>query len=588
MLCRCAAAWLFLFCGPLLANPQLDQMLDDIWHFELTTDPLRATRFGLSGYADKLADLSPAALASADQQRRSFLHKLSLFDRNALNEEEKITLAIQQRELQSAIDAYAFNSHFMPLTSEYGFHSALAFLPKDTSFNEITDYRNYLHRLAQFPRYFTQQITWMRQGIDSGFTQPKAVLVNYQNSVSAFIHPSPEQSVFYQPFQHLAQTDSTQLGLTEKDKQALLKEAQTVISASVYSAYQAYYDFLLNEYLPAAKDDIAAKSWPQGEAYYQNQANYYTTLNMSVNDIHQLGINEVKRIRADMQAIVTRLKFKGDLNAFIQFLRSDPQFYATSPQALLTHAAYIAKQIDAKLPKYFQLLPRTPYGVAPVPDSIAAKYTTGRYIAPSSDTEAGYYWVNTYALNTRPLYELPALTLHEAVPGHHLQISLAQEMQDLPNIRRYNYISAFGEGWGLYAEYLGKEMGVYTTDYETFGALSYEMWRACRLVVDTGIHIMNWSRQQAIDYMLENTALSVHNIGTEVDRYISWPGQALSYKLGEITIKKLRQQAEQQLGTRFDLRAFHHAVLSHGAIPLDTLEQQIQGFIQSQLGAVHP
>jgi uncharacterized protein (DUF885 family) len=580
---RYAAGLLFFLCSSLSANPQLEQMLDEIWHFELSTDPVRATRFGLSGFADKLADLSPAALASEDQQRRAFLQKLSELDLKALNEEEKITLAIQQHELQGAIDAYAFNSHFMPLTSEYGFHSALAFLPKNTPFKEAIDYQHYLQRLAQFPRYFAQQITWMRQGIESGFTQPKAVLVNYEDSVSAFIHPSPEQSVFYQPFQELATLDLRQAGLAEKDKQALLQEAQRIITTSVYPAYQAYYDFLLKEYLPAAKEDIAAKSWPQGEAYYQNQANYYTTLNMSVNDIHQLGLSEVKRIREDMQAIVTRLKFKGDINAFIQFLRSDPQFYATSPEALLKHAAYIAKQIDAKLPKYFQQLPRTPYGVAPVPDSIAAKYTTGRYIAPSNDTEAGYYWVNTYALNTRPLYELPALTLHEAVPGHHLQISLAQEMQDLPNIRRYSYISAFGEGWGLYAEYLGKEMGVYTTEYEAFGALSYEMWRACRLVVDTGIHVMHWSRQQAIDYMLENTALSAHNIGTEVDRYISWPGQALSYKLGEITIKKLRQEAEQQLGSQFDLRAFHHAVLSHGAIPLDTLEQQIQNFITTQL-----
>jgi len=303
---------------------------------------------------------------------------------------------------------------------------------------------------------------------------------------------------------------------------------------------------------------------------------------MSVDDIHSLGLNEVKRIRGEMQSIVNQLEYDGNINQFIQYLRTDKKFYAQTAEELIKQASYIAKKMDAKLPQLFNYLPRTPYGVEPVPESIAPKYTTGRYISPTKDDQPGYYWVNTYALDKRPLYALTALTLHEAVPGHHLQISLAREMHDLPEVRRYTYISAFGEGWGLYSEFLGKEVGMYTDPYDEFGRLSYEMWRACRLVVDTGMHLKGWSRQRAIDFMLENTALSEHNVTTEIDRYISWPAQALSYKIGELTIKKLRGQAEQSLGDNFDIRAFHHAVLEHGSVPLSILEENIQDFIKQQ------
>jgi uncharacterized protein (DUF885 family) len=284
-----------------------------------------------------------------------------------------------------------------------------------------------------------------------------------------------------------------------------------------------------------------------------------------------------------MQSVVDQLEYKGDINQFIQYLRTDKKFYAQTADELIKQASYIAKKMDAKLPQLFNYLPRTPYGVEPVPENIAAKYTTGRYISPTKDDQPGYYWVNTYALDKRPLYALTALTLHEAVPGHHLQISLSREMQDLPEVRRYTYISAFGEGWGLYSEFLGKEVEMYTDPYDEFGRLSYEMWRACRLVVDTGMHIKGWSRQKAIDFMLENTALSEHNVITEIDRYISWPAQALSYKIGELTIKKLREQAELELGEQFDLRAFHHAVLEHGSVPLSVLEVSIQIFIQNKM-----
>jgi uncharacterized protein (DUF885 family) len=320
--------------------------------------------------------------------------------------------------------------------------------------------------------------------------------------------------------------------------------------------------------------------------FYNNRILHYTTTSLSAQEIHDIGLAEVARIRADMQSIVDSLiakgKFSGDINAFIAFLRTDEQFYAKTPKDLIIYASYIAKKMDAKLPELFYKLPRTPYGVAPVPDEIAPKYTTGRYISPRRNDQPGYYWVNTYALNKRPLYAIPALTLHEAVPGHHLQISLAAEMIELPEVRRSTYISAFGEGWGLYAEFLGLEVGMYEDPYDDFGRLSYEMWRAARLVVDTGMHVFGWSRERALDYMLENTALSEHNVRTEIDRYISWPGQALSYKIGEIKIKELRAKAESRLGDAFDLRAFHDAVLANGSIPLFILEEKIEAFIVSQ------
>ena len=303
---------------------------------------------------------------------------------------------------------------------------------------------------------------------------------------------------------------------------------------------------------------------------------------MTADEVHQLGLTEVARIKAEMLEVIKQTEFKGSFAEFLHFLRTDPQFYPKTAEELLKEASYIAKQADAILPKYFARLPRTPYGIAPVPAQIAPKYTTGRYSGSNRDDEAGYYWVNTYALDKRPLYELTALTLHEAVPGHHLQISLNKELDNLPNFRRYSYISAFGEGWGLYSEYLGLEAGLYKDPYANFGRLTYEMWRATRLVVDTGMHAKGWTRQQAIDYMAANSALSLHNITTEVDRYISWPGQALSYKVGELTIKRLRQKAEQVLGEKFDIRAFHDAVLANGSVPMSILEQQIDTFIEQQ------
>lgn len=556
---------------------KLNELLDNIWSWELQNSPVMATRLGQTQDTGRLANLSPETLSNQHQQAQQFMQSLNAIKEKSLTIEEQISLSVQRLRLQNQIDTYRFKGHYLPFTSESGFYSGLAFLPGTHKFNSRADFEFYLQRLSDFPRYFREQIYWLRQGLKTGMTQPQEVLAIVPQLVNNFVHENPTESVFYRPF-----AKESVPFLSDDEWQSIQKQAQHIISNQVIVAYQKLYEFLNDQYLPGAKQSLGANSWPEGDAYYQNRAAYYTTTNLNADEIHQLGLSEVKRIRAEMQQIIDELEYDGDLAQFIQFLRTDPQFYAKTEDELLRYAAYLSKRIDAKLPKLFSYLPRTPYGVAPVPESIAPNYTTGRYISPSNDTEPGYYWVNTYALDKRPLYALPALTLHEAVPGHHLQIALSQELEDLPNVRRYTYISAFGEGWGLYSEYLGKEVDFYETPYDDFGRLSYEMWRATRLVVDTGIHTKGWSRQQAVDYMLENTALSEHNVRTEVDRYITWPAQALSYKIGELTIKRLRKEAENRLGDRFDVRAFHKAVLAHGSVPLTTLEANIERFITSQ------
>ncbi|MDO6692985.1 DUF885 domain-containing protein [Aliiglaciecola sp. 3_MG-2023] len=571
--------FLLFLCLPATASEQqkLTKLMDNIWQYELSISPVYASSQGVHDFDDQLADISPEGLARQNDQFESFLHKLDNINQEQLPRTDQINLLMQRYRIQNYVDEYHFKAHYVPLTSEYGFHSAMAGLPRSSRFANVKDYQNYLTRLDQIPAYFAQQIAWMKKGMEVGMVQPKAVMLGFEKSVESFFSGKVEDNTFYSPFLKIDDSNAT-----EAQKRALIIEAKEVIKRDVMGAYQSFYDFLVTDYIPNAKSDVASKTWPNGEKMYQNRAQYYTTTDLSVDDIHQLGLTEVARIRAQMQDIVDELDFQGSINEFIEFLRTDPQFYAKTPEELLKHASYVAKRMDAKLPKLFYKLPRTPYGVAPVPDAIAPKYTTGRYVSPRRDDEPGYYWVNTYALDKRPLYAIPALTMHEAVPGHHLQISLASEMQNLPNVRRYTYISAFGEGWGLYSEFLGKEVGIYQTPYEEFGRLSYEMWRACRLVVDTGMHMKGWTRQQALDYMLENTALSEHNVTTEIDRYISWPAQALAYKIGELEIKKLRAEAEEALGDKFDLRAFHDAVLEYGSIPLSVLRENIALFIEQQ------
>ncbi|WP_236130389.1 DUF885 domain-containing protein [Rheinheimera sp. UJ63] len=525
----------------------------------------------------QLMDMSAEAMSLRQNQRLALQQRLLAIDSSQLTEQEQIDHAILAYRLADEIDQYRFNAHLMPLTSESGFHTALAFSLQRTAIKDSNDIEQYLQKLAAVPQYMSQQMSWMRQGLSQGITQPKAVLAGYEQSISSYIVTNIEQSVFFQP---LLQKPAA---VSDMQWQQYQQQAKNVIRSEVNTAYQAFYQFMVEEYLPGARDDIAASSLPDGKAFYQNRLEHYTTLKLTPEQVHATGVAEVKRIRAEMQQVINSLGFDGSFADFVQFLRTDPQFYPQSADELLRYAAYLSKRADAQLPRFFKLLPRTPYGVVEVPAEIAPKYTTGRYSGATRDDQAGFYWVNTYALNRRPLYEMEALTLHEAVPGHHLQISLAREQATLADYRRSFYTSAFGEGWGLYAEYLGIEMGFYQDPYSNFGRLTYEMWRAARLVVDTGMHSLGWSRQQAIDFLAQNTALSLHNVQTEIDRYISWPAQALSYKLGELTIKRLRQEAEQKLAERFDIREFHQVVLGNGSVPLAVLEQQVQRYIAQQL-----
>ena len=568
----------------LSANTNKDEslysLLDQIWQYELSVSPLLASRQGIEQQNSKLPDISPEGLASQHQQWKAFRQALNEYSVDNLSKQAFIALLMQKYRLDNYISEYRFRSYLVPINSEYGFHQTMGSLPRLSTFKTAEDYNAYLSRLVALGPYFEQQIAYMREGLKEGYTQPKVVLKGFEHSIASYIVDEPQKSTFYTPFRQFPNH-------IDREQQSKLKQRGIeVITSTVLPAYKAFYDFMVNEYIPGARDSIAASEWPEGRAYYANRAKHYTTTDMTPEEIHALGLQEVKRIRGEMQQIVDSLNFEGSIDEFIAFLRTDPQFYATSAEDLLKEASFIAKKIDAKLPSLFEYLPRTPYGVAPVPEEIAPKYTTGRYIHPSRDDQPGYYWVNTYALDKRPLYALPALTLHEAVPGHHLQISLASELDDLPMVRRNTYISAFGEGWGLYSEFLGIEAGIYATPYDNFGRLSYEMWRACRLVVDTGMHTMGWSRQRAVDFMMFNTALSEHNVNTEIDRYISWPAQALSYKIGEIKIKALRKKAEQALGENFDVRKFHRAVLENGSVPLFILEQHIDEFIDQQKAAM--
>lgn len=556
----------------LSTDQQLESIIAKHEAFYRQSSPFNQPK--IVGNNAKLPDLSADFLLTQYQQRLAIYQQLIALDNEKLTQENQINLSVLSYSLKNQLDNYTNKEHYMPLTAESGFHVWIANISKQVDFKTVTDYQDYLARLAALPRYFDQQIYWMKLGLKSGISQPKIVLEGFEQSIAAYIKAEVTQSAYYLPFTKMSAF------ITPSQKSNLQGQAKHILNTKVMPAYQAYYDFMVNEYQPNARDNIAASSLPNGTKYYQNRLQHYTTLPLTAMQVHQQGLAEVARIRAEMDEVIEQVNFAGSFSDFVQFLRTDPQFYATTPVGLLKEASFIAKKMDAKLPKLFKTLPRTPYGVMAVPANIAPKYTTGRYAGSSRDDQPGNYWVNTYRLDRRPLYVLTALTLHEAVPGHHLQISLAKEMKNVASFRNRTYISAFGEGWGLYSEYLGIEAGMYEDPYHNFGRLTYEMWRACRLVVDTGMHTQGWSRERAINYLANNTALSLHNVTTEIDRYISWPGQALSYKIGELTIKRLRSEAEQALGENFDLRDFHDQLLKHGSMPLSMLDTVITRYIK--------
>jgi uncharacterized protein (DUF885 family) len=460
----------------------------------------------------------------------------------------------------------------MPFNSDSQFWSDLGFMTR-RPLESGQAARNYIAKLDDVPRYFDEQTANMRAGLKRGFSVPRAVLDGRDVSIANYAEvKSPEESEFYAPLKELPAS------IPAAEQVKLRAEAVRAIREHVIPAYAKLLVFFRKEYVPHARTTLAAEALPDGKAFYRQQIREYTTLDLDPEAIHEIGLKEVARIDAEMQSTMKQTGFNGDFAAFLEFLRTDPQFYAKTPEELLMRASWIAKQVDAKIGRYIGTLPRGRFGIEPVPDAIAPFWTAGRGSAHT-------YWVNTYDLPSRPLYNLPALTLHESSPGHSLQGALAEEQKQQPEFRSKNYISAYGEGWALYCEKLGKEIGIYRTPYEEFGRETYEMWRAARLVIDTGVHHKGWTRQQAIDYLASHTALSRHEVETEVDRYISWPGQALSYKLGEMKIVALRARAEKELGTKFDLRAFHDAILAEGSVPLPLLEQRIDAWIAARKAA---
>ncbi len=556
---------------------RLHDIFDREWQVRLAEEPLRATSVGVHDYDHLLPSEDLEDLERQDGLWRGFLAELDAIERDALSETDRINMDIFRAQLDDRVAGYEFGAYQVPFNADSGFYSGFARLGFNMPFQSVENYENYISRLRAFPDWTNQHIANMRLGLERGWTQPKVVLTGLEKVMETHMVDDVAESVFYKPFAEFP------VGVPEVEHERLREEGTQAILESVVPTYRTLRDFMVDEYMPNARDTLGASELPNGEEYYRQRIRHFTTLPLTAEEIHQIGLDEVARIRAEMDTVIEEVGFEGTFAEFLDFLRTDPRFYPKTAEELLKEAAWISKTMDGKLPALFKTLPRLPYTVEPVPADIAPKYTAGRAVgAPEGSTQPGRYWVNTYALDTRPLYNLEALTLHEAVPGHHLQGALSRELTGLPNFRRFSYLSAFGEGWGLYSEWLGLEAGFYTDPYSNFGRLTYEMWRACRLVVDTGVHAMGWSRQQVIDFMAANTALSLHEIRTETDRYISWPAQALSYKIGQLKIMELRQRAERELGGDFDVRLFHDAVLLNGSIPLDVLERQIDLFIADQ------
>ena len=503
------------------------------------------------------------------------LNQLEKINIDDLNENDLISYKLLKFELNDIIDYFYFERYLNPLLSDSGFHSSLNYMVRPLSSYKKT--LEYLNKLNSLPDFVDQNLINIRAGLEKGVSQPLVIFDGYESTYNDHITKNYLDNYFYSPFKNLPKD------ISKSQLDSIKKAAEITINKIVVPQFKRIKQFFENEYYPKTRKQIGVSSTPNGREYYQNRIDYYTTSNeYTAEKIHQIGLNEVARIKSEMKKIIKDLKFQGSFEDFFKFLRTDEQFYANTPKDLLMFARDVAKRADEQLPRFFKTLPRKPYGVAPVPDAIAPKYTSGRYVGTSKNsTDPGYYWVNTYDLKSRTLYTIPALTVHEAVPGHHLQSALNNELGDkIPPFRKNLYLSAYGEGWGLYTEYLAEEMGLYTTPYEQFGKLTYEMWRACRLVVDTGIHALGWSKEMVLDYMSSNTALSLHEINTETDRYISWPGQALSYKIGELKIRELRSLAEDKLGSNFNIRDFHEIILSEGTVTLAILESRVLNYIQ--------
>ena len=554
----------------------LHRLFAEEWDRSMRESPEYASYYGDLRFNDRWSDLSLKAIADNEAADRAAMARLHAIDRKALTASDQLHYDTFEWLLKKDIERQAFREYLMPMTHQVGVQT-IEGLTEVLAFTTEKDYRDWLARMNQLPELIEQTMMLMREGMRSGRTPPKAIMTRVPAQIAAHIVSDPEKSGFYAPFKRYPESfNATQ-------RAALSKEAREIITEKVVPAYVVLGRYFNDEYLPATRNSIAATDLPDGKAYYDLLARYYTTTGISADEIHGIGLKEVVRIRARMEAVKAETGFKGSLQEFFNFMRSDPRFFYKSPEALLEGYQAMSKRIDPELVKVFTVLPRMTYGVRPIPASIAPDVTTAYYQPGATDgSRAGFYYVNLYKPEVRPKWEMMALSLHEAVPGHHFQFARGMELPEMPMFRRTAYFVAYGEGWGLYAEQLGYDMGLYDDPYDRMGQLTYEMWRAVRLVVDTGIHAKGWARQQAIDYFKANAPKTEQDIVNEIDRYIGTPGQALAYKIGQLKISELRARAQGRLGNRFNLRTFNDEVLGTGSIPLDALEEHMDAWIATQ------
>jgi uncharacterized protein (DUF885 family) len=552
-------------------------LLDEAWEWQLAQNPMMASQQGDRRYNTEWRDGSLAGYENRHLATREFLRRVYAIDRSQLSASDQLNYELFRRGLQQSVDGHQFQGHLMPFNQRGGVQS----LDSQTAylrFETVADYEDWLARMDKIDTVIEQTIERADRGRKEGMVLPRVLMERIPDQIAVQLVESGTDSPFYSVFETIP--DTIAAGEQERLRQAAVKTIEDV----VVPAYRDLANYFEKTYLPDSRESVGLSSLPNGAAWYEFLARRFTTTRMTPDEIHRLGLDEVKRIRDEMQLIIDELEFDGDFQEFLTFLRTDSQFYYDNPDDL--YEAYLAtsKRIDPELVKLFGTLPRMPYGVKPIPDAIAPDTTTAYYSGPAADgSRAGIYWVNLYMPEVRPKYEIEVLSVHEAMPGHHLQIAIQQELENMPNFRRYSGFTAFTEGWGLYSESLGYDLGLYKDPYSRFGALTYDMWRAVRLVVDTGIHYKGWTRQQAIDFFKDNAAKTEHDIVNEIDRYIVMPGQALAYKVGQLKIKALRTQAESALGDEFDVRAFHDELLGAGALPLDILQQRMDAWLTARL-----
>ena len=559
-------------------NEKFELYLDELWESNLKNSPVFASRLGDKRFNDIITPNTIEEFEKNRNQTQVDFKNLNSFNFDKLSEENQLNYRLKEISLSTSIELSKYPSYFMNLNQRGGVQSYYETGDR-LNFTSKKDYNDWLTRLSQYSLNIANSYENNKAGIKAGYTQPKLVTSGVISQIEAILNSTIDNHPYLQVF-----LEADEELLTSKEKDELVNKAKFLIVDEINPAYTKLHEFLVNEYLPNSRDSIGIKDVPNGKEWYEDLAAYHTTTKLSPDEIHNIGIKEIKRIRQEMETIISDLEWDGDFESFLSYLRTSPRFYYDNPEDLFNAYLIMSKTIDPLLPKIFKVFPRAPYGVIPIPAE-SAPYTTTAYYNSASKGKPGYFYANLYKPESRPKYEIPVLTVHEAVPGHHFQISIAQELKDVPTFRKYLSFTAFVEGWGLYSEELGEYMNLYDDPYDKFGQLTYDMWRAIRLVVDTGMHYKNWSREDAINLFLENTAKSQLDIENEVDRYIAWPGQALAYKIGQLKILELRTKAENELGDKFDIKDFHHEVLKRGSLPLSILETYINEWISQSKGS---